>query len=154
MILHLENHISTLLVHRHHDLVKHQGRCFTEGVLREAGVWIVGSKRLISSVLHTCITCWKLHGKMEEQRMADLSRECLSMDPPFSHVGLDVVGPWTVTARCPRGGQAFSKRWAILFTCMCMRAVHIEIIKYMDASSCINTLKRFFAIQGPAKHIR
>lgn len=153
-ILPKHHHVPILQVRHHHKWVKHQGRHFTEGALREAGVWIVGGKRLVSSVLHTCVTCRKLRGKMEEQRMADLPPEHLSMDPPFTHVGLDVFGPWTVTARCTRGGQASSKRWAVLFTCMTMRALHIEIVESMDASNCINALRHFFAIRGPTKHLR
>ncbi len=75
------------------------------------------------------------------------------MDPPFSFVGLDVFGPWVVTSRRTRGGQASSKRWAVLFTCMSTRAIHFEVIESMDSSSFINALRRFFAIQGPAKQL-
>lgn len=69
-------------------------------------------------------------------------------------MGLDVFGPWNVVTRRTRGGAAQSKRWAILFTCMCTRAVHIELIESMDSPSCINALRRFFALRGPAKQLR
>ena len=36
------HHISTLLVLHHHELVKHQGRHFTEDAVRAAGLWIIG----------------------------------------------------------------------------------------------------------------
>ncbi len=58
------------------------------------------------------------------------------------------------TSRRTRGGQASSKRWAVLFTCMSTRAIHIEVIESMDSSSFINALRRFFAIRGPAKQLR
>lgn len=35
-------------------------------------------------------------GKLEEQKMADLPLDRLTMDPPFTNVGLDVFGPWTI----------------------------------------------------------
>ncbi|XP_058644226.1 uncharacterized protein LOC131547576 isoform X2 [Onychostoma macrolepis] len=76
------------------------------------------------------------------------------MDPPFSYVGLDVFGPWEVITHCTRGGQANSKRWAVLFTCMFTRGVHIEVIESMTSSSLINALRRFFSIRGPAKQLR
>ena len=57
-------------------------------------------------------------------------------------------------ARRTRGGLASSKRWAVLFTCMGTRAIHIEVIESMDSSSFINALRRFFSIRGPAKQIR
>lgn len=86
--------------------------------------------------------------------MADLPPERLDTSPPFSYVGLDVFGPWSVVTRRTRGGAAQGKRWAILFTCTTTRSVHIEVIEFMDATSCINALRRFFAIRGPAKQLR
>lgn len=86
--------------------------------------------------------------------MADLPPERPSMSPPFTYVGLDVFGPWEVITRRTRGGAAQSKRWAILFTCMSTRALHIEVIESMDSSSCINALRRLFALRGPVKQLR
>lgn len=86
--------------------------------------------------------------------MVDLPQERLKQEPPFTYVGLDVFGPWEVVTRRTRGGSANSKRWAVLFTCMSTRAVHVEVIETMSASSCINAHRRFFAIRGPAKQLR
>ncbi|XP_029112188.1 uncharacterized protein LOC114911891 [Scleropages formosus] len=154
VILPRNSYVALLLTRHHHEQVKHQGRHFTEGAIRAAGYWILGGKRLINTVIHNCVTCRKLRGKVEEQYMADLPTERLQTCPPFTYVGLDVFGPWMVTARRTRGGHAESKRWAIMFSCLSSRAVHIELIESMDASSCINALRRFFAIRGPAKQLR
>ncbi|KAK3545643.1 hypothetical protein QTP70_008781 [Hemibagrus guttatus] len=148
------SHAAKLLVEHYHDRVKHQGRVFTESAIRNAGYWIVGVKKLINSILHKCVMCNKLRGKITEQKMADLPIDRLSTEPPFTYVGLDVFGPWTVVARRTRGGQAQSKRWAVLFTCMSTRAIHIELIDCMDSSTFINALRRFFALRGPVKQIR
>ncbi|KAK7925507.1 hypothetical protein WMY93_007817 [Mugilogobius chulae] len=43
-----------------HEQSAHQGRHITEGAVRGAGFWIVGGKRLVSSVIHNCVTCRKL----------------------------------------------------------------------------------------------
>lgn len=154
VILPKDNHVSLLLIRHHHTQVKHQGRHLTEGAVRAAGLWILGGKRLINSTLHKCVTCRRLRGRMQEQLMADLPPERLKACPPFTYVGLDVFGPWHITTRRTRGVQPESKRWAILFCCMSSRAVHIEVIASMDTSSCINALRRFFAIRGPAKQLR
>lgn len=53
-----------------------------------------------------------------------------------------------------RGGSANNKSWAILFTCLTTRAVHIEIVEDMSSSSFINALKRFQSIRGPVKIYR
>lgn len=154
VILTKDSHISLLLVRHHHEQVRHQGRHLTEGAVRAAGLWILGGKRLINSVLHKCITCRKLRGRLEEQRMADLPPERLKVCPPFTYVGLDVFGPWSIVTRRTRGGQAESKRWAMMFSCLSSRAVHIELIESMDTSSCINALRRFFALRGPAVQLQ
>ena len=145
--------LATLLVCQHHDVVKHQGRHFTEGAVRAAGFWIIGAKRCIATFLFNCVTCRKLRGKTGQQQMADLPAERLQVAPPFTYVGVDIFGPWEVVSRRTRGGHANSKRWAALFCCMCTRAVHIEVVESMSASSFINALRRFFAIRGPAKQI-
>nr|XP_055046841.1 uncharacterized protein LOC129432444 [Misgurnus anguillicaudatus] len=147
-------HVTTLLIRHYHSQVQHQGRHFTEGALRAAGLWIIGGKRRISSIIHHCVTCRKLRGKIETQKMSDLPVDRLSTNPPFSYVGLDVFGPWKITSRRTRGGLANSKCWAVLFTCMSTRAIHIEVIESLDTSSFINALRRFFSIRGPAKQIR
>ena len=55
--------------------------------------------------------------------------------PPFTDVGVDVFGPWEVTPRRTRGGHANNKRWAVMFLCICTRAVHIEVIEAMSSIS-------------------
>ena len=153
IIIPTTHHVATLLVRHHHSKVQHQGRHFTEGAVRASGLWLVGAKRCIGKVLSNCVTCKKLRGKVEEQKMCDLPAERLQSDPPFSYVGLDVFGPWEVSARRTRGGHANAKRWAVLFTCLCTRAVHIEVVEEMSTSSFINALRRLFALRGQAKQL-
>lgn len=153
IILPGKHHVSTLLIRHYHERVEHQGRTFTEGAIRTAGIWLIGGKRCISSILHGCVTCRKLRGKIERQKMSDLPEGRLSTSPPFTYTGVDVFGPGTVAARRTRGGLAHSKRWAVLYTCLSIRAVHIEVIESMDGSSFINSLRRFFAIRGPSQQI-
>lgn len=154
IIIPKSNHIATLLVRYYHEQVVHQGRHFTEGAIRSAGLWILGGKRLVSSIIHKCVICRRLRGSLEKQKMSNLPADRLTQSPPFTQVGLDVFGPWTVCARRTRGGLAESKRWAVMFTCLVTRAVHLEVIESLSTSSFINALRRFTAIRGPAKLFR
>lgn len=154
IILPGDNYISTLLILHYHDLVKHQGRHFTEGAVRAAGLWITGSKRLIASVIHKCVKCRKLRGRQMLQQMADLPADRLEPGPPFTSVGVDTFGPWHIVTRRTRGGQANSKRWAVIFTCLTTRAVHIEVVEELSSSSFINALRRFVAIRGKVTTFR
>ncbi|KAK7910443.1 hypothetical protein WMY93_015127 [Mugilogobius chulae] len=149
-----KHHIAVLLVRYHHEKVRHQGRHLTEGAIRASGLWLVGGKRLISAIIHKCVRCRKLRGLFEQQFMSDLPEERLKVDPPFSYVGLDVFGPWEIVTRRMRGGQVNNKRWAVLFTCMSTRAIHIEVVESLSTSSFINALRRFFSLRGPAKKLR
>ncbi|XP_048729761.2 uncharacterized protein LOC125647112 [Ostrea edulis] len=97
-------HVATLLVRFFHNKVFHQGRTITEGAVRSHGFWILGGKRLISSIIYACVVCRKLRRKPQEQKMADLLVDRLTPGPPFSSVGLDVFGPWPVLTRKTRGG--------------------------------------------------
>lgn len=42
----------------------------------------------------------------------------------------------------------------MLFTCLNIRAIHIEVIESLNTSSFINALRRLLAIRGPVKQIR
>lgn len=70
-----KHHVATLLVRHYHEKVAHQGRRLTEGAVRSAGLWLIGGKRLVSSIIRKCVTCNKLKGKMEEQKMSNLPAE-------------------------------------------------------------------------------
>lgn len=154
MLIPSKHHVTQLIIRHYHAQVCHQGRHFTEGSIRAAGFWIVVGKRAVSTVIFNCVTCRRLRGKRQEQIMSDLPEDRTHTDPPFTWVGLDVFGPWPVTVRRTRGGQAESKRWAVIFTCMSSRATHIEVMESMDTSSFIHALRRFFAIRCAVKLLR
>ncbi|XP_023816059.1 uncharacterized protein LOC111948246 [Oryzias latipes] len=46
------------------------------------------------------------------------------------------------------------KRWAVMFSCLVTRPVHIEVVESLSTASFINALRRFTAIRGPAKLFR
>lgn len=148
------HHIAILIVRHYHEQIKHQGRHITEGSIRSAGFWITGAKSLVSSVIYKCVKCQKLRGNLGSQKMADLPSDRLETGPPFTNVGVDCFGPWQIVTRKTRGGQACSKRWAVMFTCLTIRAVHIEVVEELSSSAFINALRRFMAIRGQVKLFR
>lgn len=135
LIIPANHHISTLLIKHYHEKVVHQGRHFTECARRTAGLWIIRAKKLVSKIIKECVICKKLRGLLQVQKTSDLLKDRLNVAPPFTYVGLDVFGPWNVVSRRTRAGSAESKRWAVMFTCLCTRAVHLEILESMSSSS-------------------
>ena len=110
LIIPKKSHIAKLLVDHFHQKVKHQGRLFTEGAIRSEGYWIIGCRRLVNSHIQKCVTCRKLRGKQQQPKMADIFEAHLHPAPPFTHIGVDVFGPWSIVTRKTRSGQAQAKR--------------------------------------------
>lgn len=82
--------------------------------------------------------------------MADLPEERLVPDkPPFTTVGVDCFGPFQVR-RC----RSLVKRYVVIFTCLTIRAVHIEVAHSLDTDSFLLALRRFIARRGQVEEIR
>ena len=75
-------------------------------------------------------------------------RERVSRSEPFQYIGLDYLGPLRV-----KEGSGTEKMWISLFTCLAVRAVHLEIIKGLSAPLFLDCLKRFIARRGKPKLI-
>ena len=69
--------------------------------------------------------------------------------PPFTFVGVDFFGPILVKI-----GRSEVKRYGCLFTCLTVRAVHIEVAHSLDFDSFINALQRFTCRRGQVLEIR
>ncbi|XP_063438190.1 uncharacterized protein LOC134719142 [Mytilus trossulus] len=148
------HHVTILLIRHYHAKVQHQGRTMTEGAIRAAGLWILGVKRKVNSVIHNCVLCRKLRGKFGWTQMADLPADRLQVDAPFTYVGLGVFGPWQVIVRRTRAASSSNKRWGLLLTCLVSRAIHVELIEELSSASFINALRRFIALRGPIQELR
>lgn len=101
------HHVSTLIVRHFHKLTHHQGRQITHGAIRQAGYWLIGAHRLIARELNQCVVCRKLRSVGLVQRMADLPADRVEEGPPFTNVGFNVFGPWTITTRRTRRCSEF-----------------------------------------------
>ena len=123
------HHVSKLIVRHYHNQVHHQGRQITHGAIRQAGYWLINGNHTVSRELSLCVVCKKLRGPPLEQRMADLPPDRMEAAPPFTNVGFDVFGPWSIQTRRTRGRTTSLKRWGLVFTCLSSRAIHIETLE-------------------------
>ena len=150
LILPQGHHVSMLLVRYLHSVkAKHCGTEYVLSLLRTK-YWIPKARGLIKHVIRNCLTCKKLYSAGKNQRMADLPSERTTPDkPPFSNVGIDCFGPFMV-----KQGRAQVKRYGCIFTCLAIRAIHIEMLYSLDADSFINALMRFTSRRGTPQTIR
>lgn len=75
--------------------------------------------------------------------MANLPEARFDARRPFSTVGLDYLGPFTV-----KKFRKTEKRYVLLITCLATRAVHLEVAASMDTDCFIMALRRFIARRG------
>ncbi|XP_062708422.1 uncharacterized protein LOC134288244 [Aedes albopictus] len=68
---------------------------------------------------------------------------------PFSYVGLDYFGPIQVKI-----GRSLVKRWVALFTCLTIRAVHLEVVHSLSTEACKMAIRRFVVRRGAPLEIR
>ena len=143
------SNVSALLIDYFHTTLGHVGRLHVLSMLREK-YWITNANSLTRSILNRCYECRKVHGELRKQKIADLSPDRVTPGmPPFSFVGVDYFGPFTV-----KRGRCSVKRYGVLFTCLVLRAIHIEVSHTLDTSSFINALRRFIARRGAVVEIR
>ena len=149
VILPNKSHVTTLIIRDCHEKVGHAGRGLTLARVRSSGYWVVGGRRAVARLILQCVTCKKLRGKTQQQKMADLPSDRLEAAPPFTYSGVDLFGPFYVHER-----RSQSKRWGVLFTCLSCRAVHIETVSSLSTDSFLNAYRRFVCRRGPVRVLR
>ena len=140
--------LTDLFIYRHHLEVGHSGVGHTWTSLRQQ-YWIIKGSSAVRRVIGNCILCKKRNASVCKQIMADLPECRLQPDsPPFTHVGVDYFGPLFV-----KQGRSRVKRYGCLFSCLTMRAIHIEITPGLDTNSFLNALRRFISRRSNPHHI-
>ena len=147
ILLPKSHHVTHLIVRNCHEKLQHSGRNHVLSSLRER-FWIVHGNAVVRKVIQSCIPCRKSRRPIEAQKMADLPAERVTESAPFTHVGVDLFGPFHI--KC---GRKECKRYGILFTCLSCRAIHLEVAASLETDSFLNGLRRFVARRGQVQSI-
>lgn len=141
--------IVAMLVRWFHQLNGHSGRQHVISKIREK-YWLINANSCTRKVLKDCVACRKVNRNLEKQIMSELPPDRLDINsPPFSNVGVDYFGPIMV-----KRGRSEIKRYGVLFTCLTLRAVHLELSSDLSTDAFILALRRFMARRGQPKLIR
>ncbi|XP_070549375.1 uncharacterized protein [Ptychodera flava] len=141
--------VSTLILQDIHRQVGHLGRNSMLDKLRQK-YWILQANTAVRQIISRCTICRRYRAQVGEQMMADLPKDRLiSNEPPFTRTGVDFFGPIEV-----KRGRTTVKRYGVVFTCLNMRAIHLEVAYSLDTNSFINALRRFIARRGQVKVLR
>ena len=88
---------------------------------------------------HQAISTWQIFHMIEFLPMSHLSPER----------GVDCFGPFEI-----KRGRTMIKRYGVIFTCLAVRAVHLEVLSSLDTDSFVHALRRFVARRGQVLELR
>ena len=131
------NHAIDLIIQDYHQNVGHMGQ---ETVLTSLSskYWIIKERSAVRRNLRQCGSC-----KRRKAIYQDLPSDRLTPEkPPFSQIGVDFFGPFEVDQ-----GRSIVKQYGCIFTCLAIRAIHVEIAHSLNADSMISALRWFMAIR-------
>ena len=131
-----------------HEKSWHGGVDHVRNVLRQE-YWILRCRTTVRKLVYRCAYCKRRRAKPESPKMAGLPRDRLQIAPPFSKVGVDYFGPIKV-----KHLRKQEKRYGCLFTCLVVRAVHLEVAFDLSTDSFIMCLRRFISRRGKPIVIR
>ncbi|XP_055645439.1 uncharacterized protein LOC129781961 [Toxorhynchites rutilus septentrionalis] len=143
VILPKRSEITSLVVDLFHRKYKHANSETVVNEIRQQ-FEIPSLRTLVRRCSRDCWFCKLRQARPHIPPMGPLHASRLeAFSRPFSFSGLDYFGPVLV-----KQGRASVKRWVALFTCLTVRAVHLEVVNSLTTSSCISAVRRFIGRRG------
>ena len=107
--------------------------------------WILKSRTVVRQTVRQCIRCWRMIQELQQPQMSDLPCELLPSEHNFvlAMTGLDFKGHFPVSL-CDRDAT----RFVLLFNCLVVRPVHLEIAENPSTDSTTNCIRRFISRRG------
>ena len=149
IILNKNMPITQLIINELHVMYCHAGLRVVMAKLREK-YWVISANYLFRKCLNDCLICKKRFKEPVKQLMADLPADRLETDmPPFTNTGINYFGPFLV--KCERSTV---KRYGVIFTCLTVRAMHLEVARDLSMDAFMLALRCFLARRNQVKLIR
>lgn len=114
-------------------------------------IWMIQGMKSIKSVLDKCLLCHRYKAPPVTQLMGQLPASRVTYSRPFTYVGVDLAGPFTLRNFVGRTGQF--KSWICLFVCQLTRAIHLEIVTTLSAEGFLLAFRRFIGRRGKPCHM-
>ncbi|XP_062703755.1 uncharacterized protein LOC115259735 [Aedes albopictus] len=143
IILPKESEITQRLLDHYHRRYGHANKETVVNEVRQR-FQISHLRSAVENIARSCQFCKVSKCKPFPPRMAPLPEQRLTPNVrPFSYVGIDYMGPLEVTV-----GRRKEKRYVVVFTCLVVRAVHLEVSYDLSSESCIMSIRRFSRRRG------
>ena len=98
--------------------------------VRSSDFWVTRCNSFVRCIISKCVRCKQLNGRLQQQKTADLPKGRMSEEPPFTYYGVDLFGSFLV-----KNGRKKVKRYGALYTCLSIRARHIEVVYSLSSGS-------------------
>ena len=135
--------LTGLIVQYQHEQTGHGGPASTSMKTRER-FWIIHGISSVKFYIANCGKCALLKAKPVCQLMADLpSCQVTVCNKPFKFTGLDYLGPFIF-----QQNRSDCKAWGLLFTCLCTRCLHVELVTSLDLNSFLLAFTCFVNLRG------
>ena len=144
VILPKDNTFTELLVLDCHERVYH---CKVRTTLAEvrSRFWITKGRQYVKKIIRNCFVCKKLEGKpFNPPATSALPDFRVVKTQPFSKIGVDFAGPLYIKV----SKNVMNKAYIVLFTCCVTRALHLELVTDLHASTFVNCLRHFCSRRG------
>lgn len=146
ILLHASHHITKILVHHYHRMLLHTGPQMMLSTLRQK-YWIINGRNLCRQTSQRCTTCVRFSGRTHQPIMGNLPLQRVQSEHVFANISCDYAGPILIASRKGRGCQ-LKKSYIVVFVCLAVRAVHLELVTDLTAMGFIAALNRFIARRG------
>jgi len=136
--------VTRLIIMDCHSRSAHLGVGSTLAELRRSGFWIPQGRQAVTKTLASCHLCRRYNSRpVLPSNSASLPVSRVEFTEPFKNTGVDFTGHFWI-----RRGSAEEKVYLLLFTCMAIRAIHVEVVPDMSMLSFVQALVRFTNLYG------
>ena len=139
-----KHHLLTkLIVRAQHERCKHLGVGSTLMQLRENGFWLPSGRQAVKEIIKSCIFCEKMNAfSMAYPKLTNLPKERLELIKPYLHTAIDYTGHLFVFDE----NKKETKVYIVLYTCLALRCVHLDVVPDLSLNSFLLSFKRFTSI--------
>ena len=100
-------------------------------------------KTVMKKISNRCYECRRQRQLNSQPQMSDHPSYRFSVKPvAFKETGVDFFGPFEIYSQI----NTAMKTYCCLFTCLTIRAVHIEVTRNLQKEPCIKAFQQFFSL--------
>jgi len=139
ILLPKDSFLTSLYVYDAHIGCKHMGVPSTLARLRKSGYWVPRGRATIKTVLSNCVTCKKINSfAFTYPRPNDYVKGRVNFEYVYQNTGIDFTGHIFV-----KMGGKVSKMYILVYTCLNIRAIHIDVLPDLSVNNFLLSFIRF-----------